>query len=59
MAEAARHGLDLDKEVAAFVRKRLSREAGEAWRRENAAAIEERNAYMREHGLPFDDLRQV
>lgn len=49
VSEACQGGL------AAEVKK--AREA--AWKEENRAAIESWNAYIREHGMPYDEYRQL
>jgi antitoxin CcdA len=55
--EAKRLGINLSQACEAGLADRVRLERGEEWKRENRAAIESSNEYVRKNGLPLARYR--
>ncbi|MCZ0962469.1 type II toxin-antitoxin system CcdA family antitoxin [Paracoccus benzoatiresistens] len=58
LTEARSFGINLSQAAEAGVRRAVAVAKAEAWKRENAAALESSNAWADAHGLPLDQYRQ-
>lgn len=58
LTEARSFGVNLSQAAEAGVRRAVAAAKAEAWKRENAAALESSNAWADAHGLPLDQYRQ-
>lgn len=58
LSEARSFGVNLSQAAEAGVRRAVAAAKVEAWKRENAAALESSNAWSDAHGLPLDQFRQ-
>jgi antitoxin CcdA len=58
LAEAKAAGINLSEALERTLAERLKHARWEKWRRENRAAIESHNEFVREHGLFSDEWRK-
>lgn len=58
LAEAKEAGINLSEALERTLAGELKHQRWETWRRENRAAIEAHNEFIREHGLLSDDWRK-
>ena len=56
--EAKALGINLSQACEAGLSKRVSETKAERWKRENKAAIESWNQWIRDNGMPYDEYRQ-
>lgn len=56
--EAKALGINLSQACEAGLSKRVAETKAEQWKRENKAAIEYWNQWVKENGLPYDEYRQ-
>ncbi|MBD0414214.1 type II toxin-antitoxin system CcdA family antitoxin [Oryzicola mucosus] len=56
--EARELGFDVSQVASSDLRQTIKAEKERRWKLENKEAIEETNAYFREHGLPLENYRQ-
>lgn len=57
LREARSFGVNLSQAAEAGLRRAVKDAKAEAWKRENAKAIEASNAWVEEHGLPLEKYR--
>lgn len=55
--DAKKFGINISEACQAGLAAELKKAREAAWRKENREAIESSNAYVREHGMPFDEYR--
>jgi antitoxin CcdA len=58
VAEARELGVNISQASAAGLENAVAKARAERWIKENGAALEWWNAYVEEHGLPLESLRQ-
>lgn len=58
LTEARSFGVNLSQAAEAGLRRAVAEAKAQAWRRENAAAVTNSNAWIEAHGLPLDQYRQ-
>lgn len=58
LTEARELGVNVSRAAETGLREAVRAAKAEAWRRENAAAIESANAWVAENGLPLERYRQ-
>lgn len=58
LTEARSFGVNLSQAAEAGLRRAVAAAKGEAWQRENAAALASSNAWSEAQGLPLDAYRQ-
>lgn len=58
VAEAKRLGINISRACEVGLRAQIAKEQGRLWREENAAALENSNDYVEQHGLPLSRHRQ-
>ncbi|MGL5838997.1 MAG: type II toxin-antitoxin system CcdA family antitoxin [Sphingorhabdus sp.] len=56
--DAKRLGINVSQACEAGLAKEVRKALGEEWKRENRAAIENWNKWIRENGMPYDEYRQ-
>ena len=57
LAEAKELDINLSNAAEAGIRSAVAETKSERWKRENAAAIEDWNRWVEEHGLPLERYR--
>ncbi len=58
LAEAKEAGINISEALERTLSNELKHDRWEKWRRENRAAIEAHNEFIREHGLLSDEWRK-
>lgn len=58
VAEAKRLGINLSQACERGLKEQVSELRSEKWKRENRAALESSNEYVRKHGIPLARYRQ-
>lgn len=58
LAEAKQAGINMSEALERTLANELKHDRWEKWRRENRAAIESHNEFIRKHGLLSDDWRK-
>lgn len=58
LAEAKQAGINMSEALERTLAEELKHDRWEKWRRENRAAIEAHNEFIREHGLLSDEWRK-
>ena len=58
VTEAKALGINLSQACEVGLAKQVAETKAEQWKRENKAAIESWNRYVRENGMPYDEFRQ-
>lgn len=58
LTEARAFGVNLSHAAEAGVRHAVAAAKAEAWKRDNARALQSSNAWAEAHGLPLDRFRQ-
>jgi antitoxin CcdA len=56
--EAKRRGINVSEACQTGLAAKLKKAREAEWLAENREAIESYNAYVREHGMPYDEYRQ-
>jgi antitoxin CcdA len=59
VTEAKALGINLSQACEAGLARQVSETKAEQWKRENKAAIESFNTYIADHGMPYDEFRQL
>lgn len=57
LSEAKSLGIDVSQATEAGLARAVADARAERWLKENAEAIESSNAYVEQHGLPFEKYR--
>lgn len=57
VVEAKRLGINLSQACEESIEREVRRAVGEEWKRENRAAMESSNEYVRKNGLPLAKYR--
>lgn len=57
VSEARSFGVNLSQAAEAGLRRAVENAKAEAWKRENAKAIEASNTWIEEHGMPLEKYR--
>lgn len=57
LREARSFGVNLSQAAEAGLRRAVSDAKAEAWKRENAAALDTSNEWLEQHGLPLEKYR--
>lgn len=57
VAEAKALGINVSQACQSGLAAEVKKAREAAWKEENRGAIESYNAYVREHGMPFDEFR--
>lgn len=58
VAEAKALGINVSQACQSGLAAEVKKAREAAWKEENREAIESYNAYVREHGMPFDEFRK-
>lgn len=58
VAEAKALGINVSQACQSGLAAEVKKAREAAWKEENREAIESYNAYVREHGMPFDEFRR-
>lgn len=58
VAEAKELGINVSQACEAGLARQVAETRAEQWKRENKAAIDSWNRYVRENGMPYDEFRQ-
>ena len=58
LADAKSLKINLSRAAEAGIRNAVAESKAKIWKRENRKALDSSNAFVKENGLPFSDLRQ-